>query len=95
MKIAIRNFKIQLSHTDITPTSTTTSTSASLPDAVFATFTVVVFVLPVIVWMILLSAEAPCAPTDTVDVLLLPSCLRVNVCVAPTTDAEIVLVLPI
>jgi len=33
-----------------------------------------------------LGAAAEFEPTATVEVLLLPACLRVNVCVAPTTD---------
>ena len=73
----------------------TKSISASSPAAALATLTVVVLELPVNVCMILLSADAEFAPTDTVDVLLLPACLRVNCCVAPTTDAAIVLVFPI
>ena len=73
----------------------TRSISASSPAAVAATFTVVALLLPVIVCMILLSAEAEFAPTETVDVLELPACLSVKVCVAPTTVAVIVFVLPI
>ena len=34
-------------------------------------------------------------PTETVDVFELPACLSVKVCVAPTTVAVIVFVLPI